>query len=420
MKTLFARGAQWNWALLDQALVSGTNFLMGVLLVRYLGFEQYGLFVLAWMAVQFVMGVQNALIVSPMMSIAPKLSGTRRSGYYAATLRLQTLLIALAALLVGALSLIPTVYRPQWLAEGATLPLVSCMVFLQLQDFLRRNLFSRLAPQRAFYVDLIAYGAQLPLMLMVVAVYPSFQAALLSIVAAMLVSILVGGRWLPRAEGQALNTRDVAVRHWHSSRWLLGSTLLQWLSDNYFLIIAGVVLGPAAVGAIRGAQNLLALTHIFFLGLENVVPGEASQRFHHDGIPALRGYLVRISLVLLASTGLVAALAAQFSRPLLNLAYGAADPISVEALGWYVPIYLLVALALPLRAGLRTLEQTRAIFFAYVLGTAFALLAARALVTDFGVAGVMFGILVNQVVMMIVLMTSLGLACRSARPALEH
>ena len=420
MKTLFARSARWNWALLDQALVSGTNFLMGVLLVRYLGFEQYGLFVLAWMAVQFVMGIQNALIVSPMMSIAPKLSASRRSGYYAATLRLQTLLIALVVVLVTALSLMPAAYRPQWLAEGAILPLASCMVFLQLQDFLRRNLFSRLAPQRAFYIDLIAYGAQLPLMLMVVAVYPSFQAALLTVVAAMLVSILIGGRWLPRAEGQALNTRDVAARHWHSSRWLLGSTLLQWLSDNYFLIIAGVVLGPAAVGAIRGAQNLLALTHIFFLGLENVVPGEASQRFHQDGIPALRSYLVRISLVLLASTGLVAALAAQFSRPLLNLAYGVADPISIEALGWYVPIYLLVALALPLRAGLRTLEQTRAIFFAYVLGTAFALLAARTLVTDFGVAGVMFGILVNQVLMMIVLLTSLGLACRSARPALEH
>jgi hypothetical protein len=32
----------------------------------------------------------------------------------------------------------------------------------------------------------------------------------------------------------------------------------------------------------------------------------------------------------------------------------------------------------------------------------------------------MFGILVNQVVMIIVLTTSLGLACRSARPALEH
>jgi hypothetical protein len=141
MKKLFARGAQWNWALLDQALVSGTNFLMGVLLVRYLGFEQYGLFVLAWMAVQFVMGVQNALIVSPMMSIAPKLSGTRRSGYYAAALRLQTLLIALAALLVAALSLIPTVYRPQWLADGATLPLVSCMVFLQLQDFFAAQSF---------------------------------------------------------------------------------------------------------------------------------------------------------------------------------------------------------------------------------------------------------------------------------------
>lgn len=420
MNTLLAKSARLNWALLDQALVSGTNFLMGVLLVRYLGFEQYGLFVLAWMAVQFVMGIQNALIVAPMLSIAPKLGDDRRSGYYAATLTLQSLLLLLVAVLAAVLALTPAAYRPQWLTDSAILPLASCMIFVQLQDFIRRNLFSRLAPRRAFYVDLVAYGCQLPLMLLVITLYPSFQAALLTIVAAMLASILLGCRWLPRAEGQARETRSVAVRHWRSSRWLLGSSLLQWLSDNYFLIMAGTLLGPAAVGAIRGAQNLLALTHIFFLGLENVVPGEASQRFRQGGFSALRGYLARVGLALLASTGLVAALAAHFSEELLELAYRAADPISVEALAWYVPIYLLVALALPLRAGLRTLEHTRAIFFAYVLGTVFALLAARPLIGDFGVAGVMFGILMNQLVMMIVLTTSLGLASRNGPAVLEH
>ena len=420
MNTVLAKSARWNWALLDQALVSGTNFLMGVLLVRYLGLEQYGLFVLAWMTVQFVMGVQNALIVSPMLSIAPKLDVERRGGYYAATLRLQSLLLLAVGVLAAVLALTPAAHRPQWLADSAILPLASCMIFVQLQDFLRRNLFSRLESRRAFLVDAIAYGCQLPLMLVVITLYPSFNAALLTIVAAMLASLALGWRWMPRADGQPLETSNVAGRHWRSSRWLLGSTLLQWLSDNYFLIVAGAVLGPAAVGAIRGAQNLLALTHIFFLGLENVVPGEASQRLHQGGFAALRGYLAKVGLILLATTGAVAALAAHFSEPLLELAYGVADPISVQALAWYVPIYLLVALALPLRAGLRALEHTRAIFVAFVLSSIFALVAARMLVADYGVTGVMFGILMNQLTMMVVLTTSLGLACRAARPALEH
>ena len=40
--------------LLDQALVSGVNFLVAVLLARLLGIEKFGLYTFGWMWVMFI------------------------------------------------------------------------------------------------------------------------------------------------------------------------------------------------------------------------------------------------------------------------------------------------------------------------------------------------------------------------------
>lgn len=58
--------------LLDQAMVSGIGFLTTIVLARLLGIEESGVFALAWIVVLFVLGVQFALLVSPMNSIGPK------------------------------------------------------------------------------------------------------------------------------------------------------------------------------------------------------------------------------------------------------------------------------------------------------------------------------------------------------------
>lgn len=60
------------YALLDQALVGGVNFLTFALLARALGVREFGVFALAWSAVLLAGNLQMSLIVSPMMSIGPK------------------------------------------------------------------------------------------------------------------------------------------------------------------------------------------------------------------------------------------------------------------------------------------------------------------------------------------------------------
>lgn len=68
-----ARYSHANWALADQTMICGVNFLTAILVARYLGDDEFGRFTLAWMVVLFVKNLQHAMIVSPMMgSIGPK------------------------------------------------------------------------------------------------------------------------------------------------------------------------------------------------------------------------------------------------------------------------------------------------------------------------------------------------------------
>src|SRR3989339_512327 len=82
MIAFISRYRHMNWALADQAMVSGVNFLTGILLARYLGLEEYGRFTLAWMAVLLCNSFQQAGIIAPMMSIGPKQKKEDGPSYY--------------------------------------------------------------------------------------------------------------------------------------------------------------------------------------------------------------------------------------------------------------------------------------------------------------------------------------------------
>jgi len=415
LKRLIQRYSHINWALLDQALVSGTNFTAGILLVRFLGIAEYGQFVLAWLTVQFCMSLQNALVVAPMFSLAPQMPAAEKRLYYTATfwLQLALALLTLAVFLLGFV-LLPQGLKPDWLTFDMLLPLVACVVLVQVQDYIRRNLCSRGMFDKSFYMDLLAYGAQLPLILLVLTAYPSFEAALMVIVGTMSVSILLGLRLLDLASPFKANVVQVGLRHWRSSKWLLGSAILQYLAGNYFFMVAGALFGPALVGAIRAAQNLVGLSHILFQGFENIVPGQASRRYHEGGTAALVGYLKKSGVFIIGGTALIALTAAVLAEPLLGLLYGSPDPNSITAMFWFVPLYTLIAVALPLRSGLRSLERTHPIFIAYALNTVLSLSSAHYLVSHYQATGVMAGMVAVELIMNIILFTALRRELRAA------
>ncbi len=72
------------WAIGDQALVSGANFLTAALLIRRLGADEFGVFALAWTLLLLANSVQNALVLSPMLTLSPKLAAQGAAPYFGA------------------------------------------------------------------------------------------------------------------------------------------------------------------------------------------------------------------------------------------------------------------------------------------------------------------------------------------------
>jgi len=138
-------------------MVSGVNFLTGILFARFLGLEEYGRFTLAWMAVLFFNSFQQAGIIAPMMSIGPKQPQEKEAAYYGAVFIQQTIWSVACFFVLWAGVWLSGYIKPEWHVQDLALPLAAALLAWQLQDFLRRYFFVRGQGGLAFINDAVSY-----------------------------------------------------------------------------------------------------------------------------------------------------------------------------------------------------------------------------------------------------------------------
>ncbi len=393
---LLGRYSHINWALADQAMVSGVNFLTGILLARYLGIEAFGQFMLAWMLVLLVNTLQYALVIAPMMSIGPKQPEAETPGYYGAVMAHQAAVSAVSFLILLVAIESSSLVFPEWRLGGLGLALACAGVAFQCQDFLRRYLFTRGRAAEACVNDAVRYLGQIAVLLWLFRTFPEqrhIESALWVIAGAGAAALAFGVFLVEKVAWSPAALRVTTVRHWRFSRWMVGSSVMQWVSGNLFILAAGALLGVTAVGALKAAQTLLGVSHILFQGLENVVPARAAWHFEHGGRAALIRYLKKVGLVFGLVTAGIAAVAAAAPDFWLGLAFGAEYQGYGYLVQWYAVIYVAAFVALPLRVGLRAIEDTRSIFWSNLWITLFSVAFAYPLVDSLEIHGVIFGVL---------------------------
>jgi len=396
----FKKNNQINLTLLDQAMVSGTNFLTGILFARFLGVEEFGRFTLTWMAVLFISSIQMAMITVPMMSIGPKQTKDSKLYYYGAVMIQQACFATLSFITIYIGVKISKLFYPEWNIDHLALPLATVCFFFQNQDFLRRFFFTTNRHGMAFINDSISYLGQLVLLIcLFFTTTMNTTYVLLTIAGTSAIAVLFGIFSLKDLCCNYINFLQVFKQNWKFSKWMTASAVLQWTSGNLFIVAAGSMLGATAVGAIKAAQNIMGISHILFQGLENIVPVKASFHYTQSGIKGLITYLKKVTLWGGITTAIIALTAGLLPRLWLTLFYGAQYQEFGFILQWYAIIYLFIFIGLPIRAGLRTLETTRPIFIAYVLMTIFSICTAKYIILYLGIKGAMIGILGTQLIL---------------------
>jgi O-antigen/teichoic acid export membrane protein len=405
-------------ALFDQGLVSGANVVTGIILARAFGIRDYGIFVLAWTAVLFANSLQYALIVTPMMSVGPKQEPEERSSYFGAVL-LQEIVFALLATVIMFVSVrLSTRYFPQWQVGNLALPLSGATIAYLLQDFLRRYFFCTGRSGRALATDAVGYLSQLPILFWLSHGHGTRLSSVLWIIAA--TSFTGFAACMPWYERITLDTpsfRRIFLRHWRISRWLFPTAIVQWGAGNVFLISAPVYYGAAASAILRAAANIMGVAHVWFLGLENVVPAKAAQLMRLQGLEGMLRYIKEVFLQWGGVTLVFTSIVASFPSFWLRLCYGTKYSSDGSVLRLYALFYVFVFISRPLCAGLQALEYTAPIFWAYPAMIAFSVALVGPFARTLGLNGVLLGMCGVQLIFQSIVTTAFWLRVRKIRRA---
>ena len=394
----YLQPARWvKWALADQVVVSGSNFLSNIFLARFLGIEEFGRYVLAWTIVLFIQGLQYSAISLTMLSIGPKHDGEAARSYFGSIFMHQAIFgVASAALtLVG--GYVAAAIFPELRLGTMVLPLAVAVLCSQTQDFLRRYFYSVARLKISFGIDLIRYiGQNIAILMLFIWLPANTVTALWVLAAAAAVGSLAALPYLPSLQYSFITILAAGLRGWHFSKWLVAGTLLFSVFTSLFSFAAGILLGTAAVGAMRAAFTLVNIANVVIEAGVNVISAGASRKFMTGGRRELIAYLKQVTIY--GTLAITALLAVVLVAPKfwLHLFFGREFESYWDLVPWYAAMEVLIFLGLVVGTWYRTLESTRFIFYANAFSVVLSLVVAYPLITNFGVTGAVAGLVIGQ------------------------
>jgi O-antigen/teichoic acid export membrane protein len=389
---------------IDQMVVSAGNFLLSIIILRFLGLEAFGIFSFYWLFLLLINGLQTSYIISPMLTNAPKQNHSTVNYFYGGVLIQQlifTLLISsIIFITLKFLSNFSSIYQ----TEDNYLQFSLIVIATQFHQFLRRLLFSKNLSFRALLGDFVTY-----FLLIISLLYLNFleQFILTNVWWLFLYTFLLGCiinlSIIFTLDYKFKNSYEAIKENWIIGKWLLVTSLSQWFSGNLWLVNAGLILGPYTFGIIRACQTLLNISNIIFQSIENFIPAAVTRKFEFGGIKEMDIYLKKFTIKYLIITSLIVFMIILFSKYLLDFFYGNETANHYQILIYLSLIIPINFLQYPLNYGFRTLAKTKPIFISFLCSTIFALLASKIIITNFKIQGLIFGLYASQIIILFIL-----------------
>ena len=245
------------WAVTDQALFAGTNFLVNILLARWLEPAAYGAFATAYAVFLLLGTLHTALWTEPMLVYGSGRYQRVFPAYQRALLRYHWGFGLLAFLFSMLLGLGFRFVGQETLSLGFLGLSLAAPAVLYLW-LVRRGAYVLLDPRLAA----LGGGLYLILYLGLAALFlgagllNAFTALLAMALASLLAAEAVRLR-LRAGEVREVNLREVRELHWSYGRWALLASVLSWVPGNFYILALNVFYDLSTAGAFKVLSTLL-------------------------------------------------------------------------------------------------------------------------------------------------------------------
>jgi O-antigen/teichoic acid export membrane protein len=364
-------GLKGGLSVLDQAIFSGANFVLSVMLARWLSMEQFGTYTIGFTILIFVYQFYLSFLLEPMSVLGPTHFSDHLKEYLILNLKSHFIITIGAGFffLVSAFAFTDgrSLVRQILFVTGGTLPL------LLLPWYLRRVFYVLGQPAVSLWGSVV-YAISL------VALTTSLrQFNTLSGPSAILVTAMAGvlsGLFFflafrfRDAQSSVTSLASVMMQNWNFGKWLIMSSIFIALGSQVQIWISASLLGVAASGTLRALQVIIQPMMLTITALTALVTPSLSFEYSRGDFGRFRQKIrfLIISLLLLAI--LFEAFLLLFSSPIEKFSYGG----KFSAYAFLLPVWGVIPLALAyssgIQAGLQAAQRPQAFLVAAILWAA--------------------------------------------------
>ncbi len=392
-------------ALLDQGLISGSNFVIAVLLARWLSPQQYGSYALAFEIFLFLAAVYAALILEPMTVFGPSLYARNLVSYLGGLLRIHCVLSFVMVVAVFAAASALHAVKPASTLPDALAGVGIATPCLLLFWMARRGFYVLLSPQKA----LLGAGIYSALLLAGLGALYTFRT--LTPLSAFL--LLAGGsvatgpimlRWLRRSMVQAskgFSVGEIVRRHWVYGRWAVANSAVIWLTLAIYYPLLGTFFSLAEAGKFKALMNLGSPIGQTFVAISLLSLPHAS-RAHLDDKATVANHLVwRLTLLYGAGSCLYWVVLLLLRGPIVHHLYAGRYMQVMTLLPWVAAGSILRISSSAQTLALKAMHSPATAFIAYSSACAVAIVAGVPATRWFGLRGALVAWVLSSAVALV-------------------
>lgn len=400
-------GSKSALSILDQGILSLVNFVINIHLSRVLSPQQYGLFAIVFSVYLLILSFNQALILEPLNIVGMTRYKNNQINYFKKIALIQFL----ASVLVSGLLLIGIAVL--WhLNNQLYFPLLSLAIagpFICSLFLVRRFCYLLYEPGIAFigtlcYAVIVVVLYYLLLINGKISVFNIFLLFGIASVTSSIILAVILNRLFPHALKNTVGSKTVAYKHWKLGKWLLGSSMIGWLSSSIYFPLVGIFSGLEATAAYKAIDNLLLPMQQVITALSLlIIPRIAGKNIKDTAY--LKGISLKLSIYFTAAVLIYLVSIFLFRDKVIHLLYGP-DSIYIE----YAWLFPLVGLSLIARSvsdigigvSLRIAQRFDVLFKSTVANTLFMLTFGFLLIWQYGILGAGLGVAIGAITQLII------------------
>lgn len=400
-------------ALIDQALVSGVSFSTTVLIARWGGIGELGIYSVVLATLLTLFSIHNAVVLVPYSIQHHNPVGT--ADEHAGSLLIFSIVLGGSLALIGSvLGFCILIVTDEQNAIMPVFALAVAIPFTLLREFARFHVLAHLKVKRVLLLDILFAISQIGGLFLLG--YSGRMNATTAISLLAFASAFVFLVWIcltrRNLKFNLKRLRETRERTWSLGGWLLVNQVLmqvQRYAPSWLLI---ALAGPELTGIYAACLSIVAFSNPVVFGLGNVLTPRAMEALKSGGPSALRAQAVQDGVLLAIVTAIFFMFVVVAGEPILHLVYSGLNAESANhALVILAGASVTSAIGMPAANGLACIQQPQLVVTTGLASAAVTVLLAALLLPLFGLVGVAYGLLIGTSVATIGWWTTLIKLC---------